>query len=59
MAKRVYTRPMGIEHVTAVYSVGNCISEPFADYVNDWKHNGYWFFDSPGIIQQLARERPR
>ncbi|OQW33412.1 MAG: hypothetical protein A4E19_03115 [Nitrospira sp. SG-bin1] len=21
-----------------------------------WKHNGYWFFDSPEVIEQVARE---
>jgi len=31
-------------------------SKDFADYIKYWKHNGFWFFDSPGIIQQLAQE---
>ncbi|MGQ0556282.1 MAG: hypothetical protein ACT4PN_10130, partial [Nitrospiraceae bacterium] len=28
----------------------------FADYIKFWKHNGYWFFDSPDIIEQVAQE---
>jgi hypothetical protein len=58
MAKRVTVRPqwMTAEQVVDVYSVSNCISSDFADYVDDWKHNGYWFFDSPDVIRTLARE---
>ncbi len=58
MAKRVSGRPdwLHSERVVDVYSVSNCTSKDFADYINYWKHNGYWFFDSPEIIRQLARE---
>jgi hypothetical protein len=58
MAKRVTVRPTWLkaEGVEDVYSVSGCISEDFADYVNYWKHNGYWLFDSPEIITQLARQ---
>jgi hypothetical protein len=38
-----------------VYSVSGCISENFTDYVNYWKHNGYWFFDSPKVIEEIAQ----
>ena len=57
MAKRVSKKPEQLEvpdSVTDIYSVSSCISENFADYINYWKHNGYWFFDSPGIIERLA-----
>lgn len=58
MAKRVNTRPDWIhsERVLDVYSVSHCVSTDFADYINYWKHNGWWFFDSPEIIQQLAQD---
>jgi hypothetical protein len=58
MAKRVSPRPewLHTERVVDVYSVSHCISVDFADYINYWKHNGYWFFDSPEIIRQLAQE---
>jgi hypothetical protein len=59
MAKRVSLRPewLKAERVVDVYSVSDCVSPDFVDYINYWKHNGYWFFDSPEIIQQLAREQ--
>jgi hypothetical protein len=58
MAKRVYKKPdwLTAAHVVDIYSVSNCISENFADYINYWKHNGFWFFDSPQIIQSIAKE---
>ncbi|HSS96893.1 MAG TPA: hypothetical protein VLK33_07685 [Terriglobales bacterium] len=34
----------------------NCQSKDFADYIPFWKHNGYWFFDSPEIIKKVAAE---
>lgn len=43
MAKRVYKKPHWLQapQVVDVYSVSNCVSDDFADYVNCWKHNGY------------------
>lgn len=57
MAKRVLAKPdwLGADSVVDIYSVSGCISEEFADYINYWKHNGYWLFDSPEIIEELAR----
>ena len=52
MAKRVAApEGMGLERVSSIYSAGN-----FTDYISYWKHNGYWFFDSPEIIIDIARE---
>jgi len=58
MAKRVVPRPDWINapKVDDVYSVSGCVSEYFADYIKYWRHNGYWFFDSPDIIKSLAHE---
>jgi hypothetical protein len=58
MAKRVFKRPEGLKaaHITEICSVSSCMSEDFTDYSKYWKHNGYWFFDSPEIIQSVARE---
>lgn len=58
MYKTVSQRPDWLkkENVTDIYSVSNCISEDFTDWVDYWKHNGYWFFDSPKIIEELAKE---
>ncbi|NER79175.1 MAG: hypothetical protein F6K42_06250 [Leptolyngbya sp. SIO1D8] len=57
MAKRVRPSPDWLQatSVLDVYSVSACISDDFADYISYWQHNGYWFFDSPAIIQQLAQ----
>jgi hypothetical protein len=68
MAKRVYKKDDRLKvgkkrvfletapQVIDVYSVSNCISEDFADYISYWKHNGYWLFDSPEIIKKVAEE---
>ena len=58
MAKRVVTRPDSIKapKVDDIYSVSGCVSQYFADYIKYWRHNGYWFFDSPEIIKSLALE---
>jgi len=59
MAKCVSVRPEWIkaEPVADIYSVSGCVSKDFADYINYWKHNGYWFFDSPEIILQLGQQK--
>jgi hypothetical protein len=58
MAKRVSKKPDWLKsaRVVDIYSVSGCISEDFADYINYWKHNGYWLFDSPGVIKNLSKE---
>jgi hypothetical protein len=58
MAKRVRPKPDGhpAPQVIDIYSVSNCQSENFADYIPYWKHNGYWFFDSPEVIKSVAKE---
>ena len=56
MYKRVVVRSdwLKIESVFDVYSVSNCISNDFAEYINYWKHNGYWLFNSPKVIEEIA-----
>ncbi len=58
MAKRVARKPdwLKTNQVEDIYSVSNCTSHNFAEYIQFWKHNGYWFFDSPEIITKLAEE---
>src|SRR5258708_17380225 len=58
MAKRVYKKAEWVKaaDVIDIYSVSGCFSENFADYTNYWKHNGYWLFDSPEIIRNIAEE---
>jgi hypothetical protein len=58
MAKRVHKRPDWINapHIADIYSVSGCVSEDFTDYIRYWKHNGYWLFNSPEVVQNIARE---
>src|SRR5437773_4648437 len=58
MAKYVSSRPdwLKAERIADIYSVSSCVSNEFGDYINYWKHNGYWFFDSPEIMRELAKE---
>ena len=58
MAKHVVARPdwLKANRVNDVYSVSNCVSDDFADYINYWKHNGYWLFNSPEVIREVAEK---
>ena len=59
MAKHVCKKPgssIQAAGVIDIYSVSGCVNDNFADYIKYWKHNGYWFFDSPEVIRSLARE---
>ena len=58
LAKRSCKKPEALKlpNVVDVYSVGSCVNDDFADYIDYWKHNGYWLFDSPEIIRAVARE---
>jgi hypothetical protein len=58
MAKRISSQPewLGDSRIAEIYSVSNCISNNFADYLNYWRHNGYWFFDSPELMKKVAEE---
>jgi hypothetical protein len=56
MAKRTARAPDWLDdsRVDDIHSVSSCISADFADYINFWEHNGYWFFDSPAAIRHVA-----
>jgi hypothetical protein len=58
LAKRSCDKPTGFEmsEIDDVYSVSCCVNDDFADYIEFWRHNGFWLFDSPKVIQELARE---
>lgn len=57
MRKRVASNSewLQADAVVDIYSVSNCLSNDFADYINFWRHNGYWLFDSPSIIEEISR----
>jgi hypothetical protein len=58
MAKRVMAGMewLNASQVLQIYSVSSCISEDFGKWIDAWKHNGYWFFDSPQLINTAAAE---
>jgi hypothetical protein len=58
LAKRIAQRPDWLKapEVKDIYSVSNCVSRNFMDYIKLWRHNGYWLFDTPQIIQDLLQE---
>lgn len=57
MYKTISDKPVWLktEQVADIYSVCSCVSEDFDDWIDYWKHNGYWFFDSPQVIANLAK----
>ena len=58
MAKWIMNSPEGYLNIDIVdiYSVSSCMSKNFDHDIDTWKYNGYWFFDSPQIIQEIAKE---
>ena len=58
MYKSVSQRPDWLEadKVKDIYSVSGCVSSEFADWINYWKHNGYWFFNNAQAIEKVAYE---
>ncbi len=37
------------------FALSGCISPPFADYLHFWRHNGYYLFDQPDTMAELAQ----
>ena len=59
LAKRISKLPDALklpERVVDVYSVSDCVNDDFAEYIDYWKHNGFWLFDSPEVIRAVAQE---
>jgi len=56
--KRVEPKPewLSAPQVIDVYSLSSCVSKNFTDYVTYWKHNGFWLFDSPSVMEKIATE---
>jgi hypothetical protein len=44
-------------NASRIYSVSDCISKDFADYIQYWKHNQYWFFNRPEDMDAIIREQ--
>jgi hypothetical protein len=58
MAKRICQSPEFVHApwVVDIYSVSSCVNDEFADYISFWRHNGFWLFDSPEIVREVAKE---
>ncbi len=58
LAKNVHVETDWLENdiVEDIWSVSGCLSKSFCDFVPHWKHNGYWLFDSPDTIRDLAEK---
>ena len=56
--KRVASRPEWLKagQVADIYSVSGHVSKDFTDYIGYWRHNGYWLFDSPDILAEVAKD---
>jgi hypothetical protein len=57
MRKHVANKPdwLQADGVIDIYSLSSCSSHDFADYINFWRHNGFWLFDTPEIIEEIAQ----
>ena len=58
IAKKIHTSTDWLNNsaVEDIWSVSNCMSQVFCDYIPHWQHNGYWLFDTPDAIRRLAAE---
>ena len=58
MYKRISPRPkwLDAEHVVDVVSLSDCTSPNFTDWFSNTEHNGYYLFDSPEMIESLAKD---
>ena len=58
LSKLIVNKPdwLKSDKVKKIYSVSPCMSKDFCDYINYWKHNGYWLFDSVEIIMSLYKK---
>jgi hypothetical protein len=56
MLKQVLPRPSWIKTaaVNDIFAVSSCCSKDFADYINYWRHNGYWLFNKPADMDEIA-----
>lgn len=58
LAKFICRKPecMQSNVVRDIFSVSGCVNDDFLYYYNYWKHNEFWFFDTPSIIRDVAKD---
>lgn len=54
--KCVSARPVSIQtdRVVDIYSASSCISSDFANDIGYWRHNGFWLFNDPSDMDDIA-----
>lgn len=58
LAKSVHAATDWLENdvVEDIWSVSGCLSQAFCDFIPYWRHNGFWLFDTPAAIREIAAE---
>lgn len=58
IAKHVAARPDWLKtpSVAAIHAVSGCLSPTVPTLDPQWRHNGWWFFDTPALAMQVARD---
>lgn len=57
--RNTYKQSEWLPNVDEIASVSSCISQEPGMDVSAWRHNDYWFFDSPGLAyENLAIVEP-
>ncbi|MBI5865649.1 MAG: hypothetical protein HZB38_14300 [Planctomycetes bacterium] len=56
MLKTVMAKPPSIkkDSVIDIFAVSPCLSENFADYIDYWRHNGFWLFNRPSDMDEIV-----
>jgi hypothetical protein len=49
--------PESAGRVEEVCSLSNCVVTDFTDAFQTWRHNGWWLYDSPVVIDEVVREQ--
>ena len=47
---------LGMPRLTAIHAVAGCVSRNAVDLDPQWRHNGWWFFDTPKLAMQAAAD---
>lgn len=43
--------------VTDLYSLSECVTTPFVDACETWRHNGFWLYDDVDVIREIVAKR--
>lgn len=56
MLKHIVPCPSWIKAagVADIVAVSGCVSKDFADYIDHWRHNGYWLFNRPSDMDAIT-----